>query len=224
MPVLRALTRQPLRLIGRLALAAAGAALAMAVHVYLGYGRGDWLAAPRLGTAIAAGLIFGLPAGVTVMVALDMPLRLRGVWPAPRRLAVALLAGTGAGTLAWFAFVYLILWIETPDWRVLLMGGAGLAAGFILAGLVPLPRPLHILLTAAAIFAPIYSAYQNFLATQAGPAPMMALLYYVPSRPWLVLVVGLPFALLIALAGHVIPPLAAAPPDSAGPGHTPPPP
>lgn len=209
----RVLTAEPMRIVRRYVLAFFGGFLAMGGHIYVSYGRDAWLSPHRLGTACAAGLIFGVVVGFMVVFAGEYPARLRGIWTFPARLILALTAGIIPGTLAWFAFAYLILWIEAPDWTALLSGGTGLSAGFVVRGLsgeqsnrrsVSLPRQ-HLawtVLTAALIYLPIYITFQNYVATLYHRPPAMALLYYSPGRTYMLYLVGIPFALCIAAFGQ----------------------
>jgi hypothetical protein len=202
---IQALTVNPMQIVRRFLLALLGGFLAMGSHLYFTFRMDDWLNPGRIGSSIAAGLIFGIVVAFMVIFASEYPARLKGIWSFPARAALALTAGIVIGTLSWFSFQYLLLLIEATEWGMLLFGGIGLAAGFILTGLFALPRPVSILITAIATYVPIYITFQNYLLTMYYDAPSSALLYYSPDKDWMVYVFGIPFALSIALFGQIYP-------------------
>jgi hypothetical protein len=199
----RAITAHPMQIVRRFLLALLGGFLAMGGHIYLTFYSAEWISPQRIGNSIAAGLIFGIVVGLMVVLASEYPARLRAVWSVPARLALALASGVILGTLAWFSYSYLMLQIEAPDWSVLLFGGIGLSAGFVLSGMVNLPRLVSIGITALAIYVPIFVTFQNYMATVYSRPPALALLYYAPNREWMVFATGIPFALVIALLGQM---------------------
>jgi hypothetical protein len=199
----RVLTANPMQIVRRFLLALLGGFLAMGGHVYLTFYSAEWITTQRIGNSIAAGLIFGIVVGLMVVLASEYPARLRDVWSVPARLALALASGVILGTLAWFSYVYLLLQIEAPDWSVLLFGGIGLSAGFVLSGMVKLPRLVSIAITALAAYVPIFITFQNYVATVYNRPPALALLYYAPNREWMVFALGIPFALAIAILGQL---------------------
>jgi hypothetical protein len=198
-----ALTAHPMQIVRRFLLALLGGFLAMGSHMYVTFRADNLFSAMRLSNTIAAGLIFGIVVAFMVIFASEYPARLKGIWSFQARAALALVAGIVTGTLAWFAFQYLLLLIEAPEWGLLLFGGIGLAAGFILTGLFTLPRPVSILITAIATYVPIYVTFQNYLTTMYYDAPSSALLYYSPDKDWMVYVFGIAFAVAIALFGQI---------------------
>jgi hypothetical protein len=201
---LEAVTNHPMGVVRRYVFALLGGFLAMGAHIYISHRAVDWFSPSRIGSAIASGLIFGVMIGLVVLIASEYPQRLKSVWSLPARVALALGGGTLVAALAWFAFHYLILFIAEPDWSILLLGGLGLAAGFALHGIwghifsTPLQPIGWVVGSALLIFIPIYIGYQNYQANSG-----MALLYYSPNQDWLLLAVGLPFALVIAISGYL---------------------
>ena len=193
----------------RYQLALLGGLLAMSAHMYLVFGRGGWLAPQRVGNAIAAGLLFGHVLALMVLIARDTPLHFYDRWPAWMRCLLSISGGIALGTMAWWLHITLILFNAHPDWRALLFGGAGLSLGFVLAAIIPLHHrhrllrtALHMIITAIATYIPIYLTYQNFLATVNSQRPAQALLYFQVDNPAHVWLIGLPFALSIAVIGQ----------------------
>jgi hypothetical protein len=174
-----------------------GGFLAMFVHIYLLFGRGDWLAPQRLSDAIGNALIFAHIVALMVIVARYSPEK----FPKPISIIGAILLGT----LAWWSHTFFFLFNTSPDWTVLLIGGIGLSAGFILAQFLQLPNrfikmTIATLISAIAIYLPIYFSYQNHLATG---NLSQALLYFRADDPEHLYLIGIPFALSIAFFGHL---------------------
>lgn len=190
----------------RYALALLAGGIAMFAHVFLSFRMQGWFAPQRWSSAIAGGLMFGHGLAFMVLLARDVPLRLHGpVW---RRVLLSLLGGLFFGTLAWWSHVTLLLLNTNPDWGVLLLGGAGLSAGFIVAGARPGKQPgwlrfAVLLLTMAAVFLPIYVSFQSYLTSINTPKIAQALLYFEQDNPEHVWLIGLPFAFVIALLGQL---------------------
>lgn len=180
-----------------------GGFLAMAAHIYLAYGLGDWLAPQRLRDAIGVGLIFAHLIALMLWCIRELPRHL--MWPAWMRYAFALALSSLVGTLAWWAHSAFFLLNITPDWRVLAAGGSALSAGFWLTRQLrhPVSALSAVSITTLAIFVPIYATFQAYLATHTLAQPTAALLYFPPDHPERVWMIGLPFALCIACFGHL---------------------
>jgi hypothetical protein len=184
-------------LVWRYSLAFLGGFLAMFIHIFLLFGRGDWFAPQRLSDAIGNALIFAHFVALMVIVARDLPEKI----PKPISIIVAILLST----LAWWSHTFFFLYNTTPDWTILLMGGIGLSTGFILAQFLKLQNrfiktTIAMLITAIAIYLPIYLTYQGHLATR---NLSQALLYFRADDPEHLYLVGIPFALSIAFFGQL---------------------
>jgi len=179
----------------------------MFVHIFLSFGTGVWFAPQRWGSAVSGALMFAHVVGFTVLVARDVPRSLIDNWPVWKRLLVSSIGGGLMGTLAWWTHSTLFLFNTTPDWAVLLLGGTGLSIGFVLAGVKHNQMPIHligtVILTSIAIYLPIFAAFQQFQTSINASSPAMALLYFSPRFPQFVYMIGIPFALCIAVFGHL---------------------
>ncbi len=179
--------------------------LAMFAYVYLTFRIDGWFAPQRWGNALSAGLIFGHGLAFMVLLARDIPLLLRNRWPVLARL-LSLFAGITVGTLAWWAHMTFFLFNTSPDWMILLLGGVGLSAGFVVAGWFNGRGRVRaialMLLTSAAVFTPIAFAHQRYLVTVNTPEIAQALLYFELDNPEFLWLIGLPFALCIGFIGQ----------------------
>lgn len=168
----------------------------MTVHIYLSSGSGNWLALPRIGTALAGGFFFAHTLALMVLVPERVPQMLN-----VRLAAVMLfLLRVALGMLAWWTYLGLILYQTGPDWFVLFQGGLGLAVAASLQMPLRSALPLSIL----AIWLPIAGNYWLFLqAGSAEASPPQLLLYFPPSRMNAIYWLAIPFATLLALGIHL---------------------
>jgi serine/threonine-protein kinase len=189
----RRLSDDPMGIVWRFVFGFIGGFLAMSLYAWINLSGPLILINEKLGRSLSVGITFGVFMGIVVVLAGEVPARLRGFWPLGGRLLVGLLLGTLAGALVWTVYAWLLLYIELPslDPLSLLFGGLGAALGFTLAGTFKLPGGLGALLTAALLFVFISVSYYNL------PSPF---LYF--SGPEVVLAQGLLVAGLIALGGY----------------------
>lgn len=189
-------------MIARYESALIGGFLGMFVHVYLLYGRGDWLQLARLNHALGAGLIFGHVAAFAVLAARDVPVLLAGKVSRLAAICAGIAAGTVLGALAWWSHAALFLLNSQPDWRVLLLGGLCFSVGFSPAACwIPRNRVLRwlmVALTALCFYVPICV---TFLLHQADTQAAQALLYFRESEQ--MFVIAALFSLLVACCGHL---------------------
>lgn len=189
----RRLTDDPMRVVWRFVWAMLGGWLAMGMFVY-----SVWQGEPSVqsvGNALMLGQFFGTMTGILALLAGEYPSRLRGLLPGWLNVLVWGILGLLWGVLTWGAYRLFFLNAVTPVWGTFVLGGIGLALGFLLTALLDLPGWLAVLLTAAAIFGAIYLS-QDILLTAVGEP----LLYF--GRPEQLFTLGIPFALLIAVGGH----------------------
>ncbi len=183
----------------RYLLAFMGGFLAMSAHVYLLYGRGNWLSPQRLNNTIGAALIFAHILALMILLARDFASKSSTV-----RLFIRLIGGLFLGTLTWLAHVFLFLFQTSFDMPTLLLGGLGLASGFIVIGYLPIPSPKirflsAILIATITTYIPILLTYQNYLQNPSA----QALLYFQADNPNDVWLIGLPFAVTIAIISNI---------------------
>jgi hypothetical protein len=199
----------------RYQLALVGGFLAMSAHIFLVFSRSAWFTPQRIGSTIAAGLLFGHVVALMVLVARDLPLWLRDKnWSQWLIRALSVIGGIALGTLAWWVHITLTLLQSNPDWLILLLGGMGLSFGFWMMPIfgdlqkgvtryAPTRMALSVLITTVATFLPIYFAFQNYLNSFNTPLQAQALLYFQADNPEHVWLIGLPFALAIAIFGQL---------------------
>ncbi len=152
---------KPLTLIWRFLFAVIGGWLGMGFQVYTTFRSEAVFHPDRIANTLAYGLIFGVFIGTVVLLADEIPSRLRGFWRFWTRAAFSLTAGIGAATLTWGAATYMYTKLE-PNWDLMLFGGFWLAIGFCYSSLLKLRGWLATLLTAACIFIGIYAPFNNF--------------------------------------------------------------
>lgn len=180
-----------------------GGFLAMAAHVYLAYGLGDWFAPQRFRDALGIGLIFGHLVALMIFCSRDLPQHLK--WPVWIKYPLAISLSIFIGTVAWWVHNTFFLLNTAPNWGILILGGITLSAGFWFP--FQTHNPIIFLgvtsLTTLVIFAPIYFTFQSFPETFMTPQPAATLLYFQPDNPEFVWLIGLPFAGCIAFFGHL---------------------
>lgn len=188
-----------MRLFARYSFAFVGGFLAMSAHIYLFFGRGDWLAPQRLSVTIGNALIFAHIIAFMVIIARD-------ILPNPRslRIVIGLIGGTIFGSIAWYAHLFLYLYHRTPDTLTILSGGFGLSIGFLIASFLNFQNRylkifLTTLITTIAIYIPIYLSNQAYISDSSA----QALLYFQADNPSDIFLIGLPFALTIAFFGNL---------------------
>lgn len=189
-----------MRFVLRYIFAFVGGFLAMSAHIYLYFGAGDWLSPQRLSITIGNALIFAHLIALTPIIARD-------IFPDKRflRIVIGLIGGTLLGAIAWYAHLFLYLYQKTPDLLTLVSGGFGLSIGFVIAGQLNfqnrwLKTLLAIIITAIAIYIPIYLAHRVY----ANDISAQALLYFRADSPGDVFLIGLPFAITIAFFGNAL--------------------
>jgi hypothetical protein len=198
----------------RYQLALVGGFLAMSAHIFLAFSRSAWFTPQHIGSSIASGLMFGHIVAFMVLVARDLPLHLRGKWSAWLIRILSIGGGIALGTLAWWIHITLTLLQNNPNWLTLLFGGIGLSFGFwviiVFADFqkdeiryAPTQIALFVIVTTVATFLPIYFAFRNYVTTFNTPMQAQALLYFQPDNPEHVWLIGLPFALAIAIFGQL---------------------
>jgi len=203
----RRLTDDPLKNVWRFVFALLGATLAMAIYVFVTFRSEAIFNAERWGRTISIGLTFGMMIAILTLIAGELPARLRGFWPGWARLAFSAIAGFLWGTLAWGAFTWFFL-NYPPVWEVMAYAGLGTALGFVLSSLFGLRGWLGVLITAVAMYIPIYLMFQFYFNSTMPPLPLSndvinnpsAILYF--DDPAQIFTLAIPIVLLIALGAH----------------------
>ncbi|MFN8372978.1 MAG: protein kinase [Anaerolineae bacterium] len=181
----RRTSEQSMSVVWRFVFAFIGSWLAIGTSVYLTYRNPAILHPMRMGSALGFGLIYGLISALLVILAGEVPLRLRGFWTWWTRLLVSVGFGFLLGTLAWSAYSYLFLY-AVPDWDLMFFGGVAVAFGVIVSSQFNIRGWSALGLMALVFFLSIYYPYYNFcrvvyICTDAPafsptPLPLLALL------------------------------------------------
>ncbi|MAS32481.1 MAG: hypothetical protein CL610_00655 [Anaerolineaceae bacterium] len=188
----RRLSDEPMGIVWRFVFGFLGGFAAMSLYAWINLSGPAILLNEKLGRTISTGITFGIFMGIVVVLAGELPERLRGFWPMWIRLLVGLVLGTISGALVWTVYNWLLLYAALPDLNVgaLLFGGLGTALGFALAGTFRLPGWLGAILTSIILFGTIWTAH-SVLGTP--------VLYFV--SPDVIFVQGMMVSILIALGG-----------------------
>lgn len=159
---LRRMTSRPLGITWRFIFAVVGGSLARGWQMWTTYDLPVNVLQPaRIANTVAFGLAFGVMVGITVLFADEVPSRLRGFWKWPQRAAFALILGVGWGALTWAMDSYLYLQLTDFHWDLMLFGGFGMAIGFVFNSLLHLRAWTAIVITAVAVYLPVFAAYNN---------------------------------------------------------------
>jgi hypothetical protein len=189
----RRLSDEPMGIVWRFVFGFLGGFAAMSLYAWINLSGPAILINEKLGRTLSTGITFGIFMGIAVILAGELPARLRGFWPLWSRLLISVLLGTLAGTLVWMVYAWLLLYLALPtlDYGTLAFGGLGVALGFALAGTFRIPAWIALPLSAAILFACIWFSYTQLA---------YPFLYF--TGPDVVIVQGLLVAVLIALGGY----------------------
>ncbi len=161
--------------------------------------RSDTLITPdRMVYTIALGQVFGVCLGVLSMLADELPHRLQkwlGKSQIIRFVLRSLLFGV-IGIFAWTSYVWFLQRLGTTiqDENSLLLGGFGLATGFLIRSVTKAPAWVFALIFTALIWLPIYITYQDKYVN------FVPLIYF--DDPNQVFTIGIPVALIMAIGAN----------------------
>jgi hypothetical protein len=166
----RRLSDRPLRLILRYLCAAFFGGLAMGFYAYTEYSAGarDFgiqLVLDIWGKTLTNSIAFGVVFGLVVLLAAEIPERLRGFWPWWSRLILNLVLGIFAGSMIWTVFNLFFLYnLPLPgDERGILVGGLCLALAFTPSALFRIPGWLGAIWAAIMFAASLTISFYNWL-------------------------------------------------------------
>jgi hypothetical protein len=131
----------------------------------MGGGMQDRFAAEIWGKTITTGVTFGVFFGFVVLLAAEVPERLRGCWSWWACLILSLALGFFSGLILWLGFPALILYntmLEADQMSGVLIGALGVAAAFAPRAAFRIPAWLATLWAAAAFYLPLYLTWVNF--------------------------------------------------------------
>lgn len=190
----RRISDQPGRSMSRYLLAAFFAGLAVWWYSYSEISSAAIFFAERWGKSLSTGTVFGVVFGVVVLLAAEVPERLRGFWPWWARLALNLLLGIATGVIVWVVFALFFLYYEptAQDYNAILLGGLGAALAFSLSTLFRIPGWLGAIWAAVMIYIPLHVTWTNY---------MPPLIYVRPNET--IEQYGIPIALLIGIGAYL---------------------
>ncbi|MFN8527818.1 MAG: protein kinase [Anaerolineae bacterium] len=134
--------------------------IGMAVFIWWVTPVPDFLDAQRLGLVISVGLTFGVFFGLQVLIASELPSRLRRFWHWWGRGIASLILGLLVATFSWAAFTW--MYLNYPPESNILAVGIGTAVALAIPVMFRLPVLINIALLTAGLFIPIYDAYVNY--------------------------------------------------------------
>jgi hypothetical protein len=147
--------------------------------------------------SIALGQIFGIAIGVLSMFADDLPQRLQHILKSHVvRFIVRALLFTAIGAFAWFSYIWLLgRFVESQQQtNAILLGGVGIAAGFLVRSVLKLPVYIYVVLMTLLIWFTIYVTFVNNYVN------FEPLVFF--DRREQVFSIGIPIALLMALGAN----------------------
>ncbi len=159
----RRITDHPIRAVGRYLFAAIFAAIAIWWYAYSEISSAAIFFAERWGRSLTTGITFGVIFGVVVLLAAEIPERLRGFWPWWARLLLNLILGIASGILVWVVFDWFFLYYqpEASDFNAIILGGIGAAAAFSLNVVFRVPGWISALWAALLFYLPLYITWVN---------------------------------------------------------------
>lgn len=184
-------------MVRRFAFAFAGGMLAIAFWAFSTFRSEVLISPPRLLYTIALGQTFGLCLGLMAVLVGDLPQTFQRWLPhrAVGRIALCLVFGV----LAWGSYHWFLENLDTTaqDFNALLLGGVGLAGGFIARILSHPPGWLATVLTAAFTYLPVAITFDRYFADTNEFVPLI----FFDDRSQL-LSVAVPMVLIIAVGAN----------------------
>jgi hypothetical protein len=170
--IVQHLLQEPVSLIGVYLLALLGAALGVAIQMYVTYRLPDLMDTARITDSLVQGLIFGAIFGLGIFVIRVVVERFQTSSTLLRELIATLAGGLGLNIAL---LIFHVLFLNTPPGGALITGACMLIAlTFALGGLLR-SRLLRMLLSSAAVFAAILGTWWvniNFAASLADLTPI----------------------------------------------------
>ncbi|MDX2161815.1 MAG: protein kinase [bacterium] len=155
----RRVRHQPSDALVRFLLATLGAWIGMAVYIWIVTPALPFLDPNRIGLTISVGLSFAVFFGLQVVLASELPGRLRGFWRWWGRGIAAFGIGLVIATFSWAAFTW--LYLQYPPEGNIVAVGIGTALALAISVMIRLPAWVNVLLLTAGLFIPIQDAWTN---------------------------------------------------------------
>ncbi|MFN8451343.1 MAG: hypothetical protein U0521_22865 [Anaerolineae bacterium] len=190
----RRITDRPIRAVNRYIWAAIFAGLAVWWYAYSELPTAAIFSPERWGKSLTTGITFGVVFGLVVLLAAEVPERLRGFWHWWARLILNLILGIASGLLVWVVFDWFFLYYQptAEDMGALFFGALGTAAAFSLGVVFRIPGWLGVLWTTVVLYIPLYFTWKNY---------MPPLIYVRPNED--ISQYGIPIAFLIGVGAYL---------------------
>lgn len=170
----RHLVENPMQIVWAFIFALAGGWLGMGQHIFRIYRAQAIFNQQRILNTVAIGLTFGFFAGILLILSHTLPSRVRRQWSGwnlPRvvwgsvRFLWSFAAAYYISQLLWWAYVWMLLNLDTPSQEILILTGLGTAVGLVLPTLFRMRGTLAFLITTVTTFVVHYIGFQNFWRT-----------------------------------------------------------
>lgn len=158
----RRLTENPMQIVWAFVFAMMGGWLGMGQHVYQIFRSQQIFLQQRILNVVAVGLSFGFVVGVLTVVSYTLPKRLKGFWPNWTRLIWSAVSAYYLSQLIWWAYVWMLLNLDSPPKDILVITGIGTAVGFVLPTMFKMRGWQAFLLTVVTTFAVHWLGFVNF--------------------------------------------------------------
>ncbi len=190
----RRLTDNPIQAVWRYLAAAVFAGIAVWWYAFSEISAASIFFAERWGKSLTTGVTFGVAYGLVILLAAEVPERLRGFWPWWARLLLNIILGLATGILVWVVFDWFFLYYQPADsdFNAIILGGIGAAAAFSLGVVFDIPGWLGAIWAAIMTYIPLYVTAVNF---------MPPLIYVRPGET--VQQYAIPIAILIAIGAYL---------------------
>jgi hypothetical protein len=187
------LARRRRQLLQRFWFGVLGGVLGIGFYIFATFRTEVFFQQQRVASSIFIGEVFGLFLGLLAMLADDLPVRINQPWQRWALLFGRIVACLLFGIWVWAAYRWFFLQFPIEIDLSIVIGGIGLAAGFVLRIFFKLPGWLDFLFMASAIYIAIYMTYNLY-------GNLQPLLYF--DQPEQIFTIGVPVALLIALGAN----------------------
>jgi hypothetical protein len=184
----RRLTEQPMGIVWAFIAALMFSWLAMGQHIYRIFRAQAIFNQQRILNTFAIGLLFGFFVAVLVIVAKTLPERLRGFWPNWTRLVWSAVSGFYLSQLIWWAYVWMLLNLDSPPRDILVLTGLGTAVGLVVPAMVRMRGWAAFLLTTVTTFTVHLIGFNNFWSSYYGEGTPLNVRF-----PWVSYGGGFPF-------------------------------
>ena len=161
----RRVSDHALNMVLRYLIAAIFSAIAVWWYAYSEISSAAIFFAERWGKSLTTGVTFGVVFGVVVLLAAEIPERLRGFWLWWARLLLSAALGLASGIFVWIVFAWFFLYYQPApeDFNAILLGGIGTAAAFALGAVFDIPGWITAIWAAVTLYIPLYLTWANFM-------------------------------------------------------------